>query len=109
MEQFTSLKKHDSEILPLRPIEELLDIWIVCPNTVVLVEGAILVTNFKENESAQVRSDVIVDNKNWQRPWPTGLACAVRVDLDLLLGIFYKSTHEGVRHPWPIYMKTKAD
>ena len=63
MEQFTSLKKHDSEILPLRPIEELLDVWIVCPNTVMLVEGAILVTNFKENESAQVRSDVIVDNK----------------------------------------------
>jgi len=109
MEQFTSLKKHDSEILPLRPIEELLDIWIVCPNTVVLVEGAILVTNFTENESAQVRSGVIVDNKNWQRPWPIGQACAVRVDLDLLLGIFYKSTHEGVRLPRPIYMKAKAD
>ena len=109
MEQFTSLKKHDSKILPLRPIEELLDIWIVCPNTIVLVEGAILVTNFKENESAQVRSDVIIDNKNWQRPWPTGLACAIRVDLDLLLRIFYKSTHEGVRLPRPIYTKAKAD
>ena len=109
MEQFTSLKKHDLEILPLRPIEELLDISIVCPNTIVLVEGAILVTNFTENESAQVRSGVIVDNKNWQRPWPTGLACAIRVDLDLLLRIFYKSTHEGVRLPWPIYIKAKAD
>ena len=46
MEQFTSLKKHDSEILPLRPIEELLDVWIICPNSVVLVEGAILRDKF---------------------------------------------------------------
>ena len=107
MEQFTSLKINDSEILPLRPIEELLDIWIVCPNTVVLVEGAILVINFTENESAQVRSGVIVDNKIWQRPWPTGLACAVRVDLDLLLGIFYKSTREVLRLLRPIYMLNK--
>jgi hypothetical protein len=37
----------------------------------------------------------------------TGLACAVRVDLDLLLGIFYKSTREVLRLLRPIYMLNK--